>query len=56
VSDITIPINTKTLDGYNLFIKCKRLPIYKISGNNIITDERSYNYVFETMENKSVDV
>jgi hypothetical protein len=46
VSDITIPIDTKTLDGYNLFVKCKKLPRYKISGNVVITDDKSYYYVF----------
>lgn len=46
MSDKLIPINTKTIEGYNTFIKCKKLPQYKVVGSNIITDEISYNYVF----------
>lgn len=53
-TEIKIPIDTGSIDGYNLFIKCKRLPRYKVEGNLIITDEKSYNYVFEGKENFSV--
>lgn len=52
--DISIPINTKTLDGYNLFIKCKKLPQYKVENNCIITDELSYNYIFGSGESKKL--
>jgi len=53
LSNIIIPIDTKTLDGYNLFIKCKKLPLYKVENNIIITDELSYNYIFgDTVVNK----
>lgn len=55
MSIITIPINTKTLEGYNLFIKCKKLPRYKVENDNIITDDLSYNYIFgDTKVNKIV--
>ena len=54
MSAITVPINTKTIDGYNLFIKCKKLPVYKIVGNNCVTDEKSYNYVFGGIDNRTV--
>ena len=46
MSTITIPIDSKTIEGYNLFVKCKKLPRYKVVGNIIETDEKSYNYVF----------
>jgi hypothetical protein len=44
--DKSILIDTKTIDGYNLFLKCKKLPRYKIVGSSVITDEKSYQYVF----------
>jgi len=44
--DKLIPIDTKTIEGYRLFIKCKELPKYKIVGNNVVTDLLSYNYIF----------
>jgi hypothetical protein len=50
VSTITIPIDTNSIDGYNLFIKCKKLPRYDVIGNLIRTDEKSYNYVFNDKE------
>ena len=34
-------------EGYELFIKCKELPKYKVEGEYIITDDLSYNYVFK---------
>jgi hypothetical protein len=43
---IEIPIDTKTLDGYNLFIKCKKLPRYTVSKNIITTDTMSYGFIF----------
>ncbi len=43
----TIKIDTNTREGYELFLKCKSLPKYKIEGHNIITDDISYNYVFK---------
>lgn len=43
---VEIPIDINSLDGYNLFIKCKSLPKYKVSGDKVITDKLSYNYVF----------
>lgn len=43
---IEIPIDTKTLGGYSMFIKCKKLPRYEVVGNSIITDPKSYNFVF----------
>lgn len=46
IGSVEIPININTMDGYETFIKCKRLPKYKIVGNNVITDVLSYNYVF----------
>ena len=46
MSAVHIPIDTKTLDGYDLFVKCKKLPRYKVVGNDVVTDEKSYNYVF----------
>lgn len=46
MSDKLIPIDTNTIEGYNLFIKCKELPKYKIVGSNVVTDLLSYNYVF----------
>jgi hypothetical protein len=46
VSTITIPIDTRTLDGYKMFVQCKRLPSYTVKKNFIETDELSYNYVF----------
>lgn len=46
MSTITIPIETGTIKGYRDFIKCKELPVYKIFGNNVITDELSYAHVF----------
>jgi hypothetical protein len=46
MSIISLPIDTKTLEGYNLFVQCKRLPRYKIVKNEVITDEKSYAYVF----------
>jgi hypothetical protein len=44
--DKTILIDTKSLDGYRLFLKCKALPRYTVIGNEIHTDEKSYQYVF----------
>lgn len=52
---LTIPIDTKSIDGYNLFIKCKRLPRYNVVGNVIHTDEKSYNYVFSDKEIASLN-
>lgn len=46
MSTVTIPIDTKTIDGYNMFIKCKELPQYKIVGNSVLTDDISYSYIF----------
>lgn len=46
MSNVIIPINTKTIEGYNLFIQCKKLPRYKVKGNEIHTDEKSYEHVF----------
>jgi hypothetical protein len=46
MSDITIVIDTKTRAGYDKFIQCKRLPKYKVVRNTIITDEKSFEYVF----------
>jgi len=46
ITDIVIPIDTKTLDGYNMFVRCKRLPRYKVRGNSVVTDAKSYHYVF----------
>ena len=46
MSAVIIPINTKTIEGYNLFIQCKKLPRYEVKGNEIHTDEKSYEYVF----------
>lgn len=43
---IEIPIDTTSLDGYNLFIKCKKLPRYQVEGNKIITDKKSHGYIF----------
>jgi superfamily II DNA or RNA helicase len=54
MSTVTIPINTKTLEGYNLFVQCKRLPVYKVVGSSIQTDEKSYNYVFGDNQNKKI--
>ena len=51
---ITIPIDTKTLEGYNKFIECKRLPRYKVERNNIITDIKSFNYVFGGVDDRVV--
>jgi hypothetical protein len=46
MSVITIPINTGSIDGYDLFLKCKSLPKYEVNGNIFYTDEKSYQYVF----------
>lgn len=48
MSEIIIPINTKTIEGYDKFLQCKKLPIYRVSGNSIITDDKSFEYVFGT--------
>jgi hypothetical protein len=45
VSTITIPI-TNDRAGYDLFLKCKTLPRYKVFGNIIETDDLSYQFVF----------
>jgi hypothetical protein len=52
--DRIIPINTKTVAGYNLFLKCKKLPRYDVVGSEIHTDEKSYNYVFHEKEIASI--
>ncbi len=41
-----IKIDTSTLEGYNLFLKCKGLTRYKIENETIHTDDISYNNVF----------
>lgn len=52
VDEIRIPIDTKTIDGYNLFLRCKKLPIYQVVGNEVVTDKKSYEYVFsDKLEN-----
>jgi hypothetical protein len=53
---ITIPIDTTSLKGYKEFIKCKKLPRYKVDGNNIITDEISYNFVFKEKKIKTIQI
>lgn len=35
-----------TLDGYELFLRCKTLPRYRVVGNVVETDTFSYNAVF----------
>lgn len=55
MSNITIPIDTKSIDGYKLFIKCKRLPCYKVVGQSVITDSKSYEYVFGNMNTNVID-
>ena len=45
---IEIQLSTNTLKDYDLFLKCKQLPKYKIHNNTCITDENSYNYVFNS--------
>ena len=52
--EIIIDIDTKSLDGYNLFIQSKRLPRYKVKGNQIITDLKSYQYVFGTVDDRII--
>lgn len=54
MSVVTIPINTRTIEGYRQFIKCKKLPWYQIKGSNILTDQKSYEYVFGGNSTKSV--
>ncbi|MFX0132476.1 MAG: helicase-related protein [Candidatus Hodarchaeota archaeon] len=41
-----IKIDPFSLKGYELFIKCKRLPNYKVRGNKVFTDLISYNHIF----------
>lgn len=53
---INIPIDITTLSGYELFIKCKKLPRYKVIGNEFITDELSYNYVFQNKKVKNIQI
>lgn len=43
---ITIPINPNDFNDYPKFLKCKQLPNYQVIGNEIHTDEISYNIVF----------
>ncbi len=52
---IEIPINTDSLDDYQTFLKCKKLPKYEVKGNKIITDELSYNSIFGDGKLKSVE-
>lgn len=52
--EIRIVIDTKTLDGYNKFIQCKRLPRYKVIKNEIVTDKKSYAYVFGCADDRTV--
>jgi hypothetical protein len=54
MSDVIIPIDTKSLDGYNKFIQCKRLPRYRVERDKIITDTKSFNYVFGGMDDRIV--
>jgi len=42
---IVIPIEMNAA-GYAKFIECKKLPRYEVKGDNVITDEESFNYVF----------
>lgn len=35
-----------TPDGYQLFLKCKRLPHYEVQGSEVVTDDRSWSLVF----------
>jgi hypothetical protein len=44
--EISIVIDTKSIEGYKKFLQCKRLPRYYVKGNSIITDKKSYDYVF----------
>lgn len=46
-----IPIDTNTSEGYKTFIDCKRLPSYEVVGNEIHTDQASYNFVFGEKSN-----
>lgn len=54
MSNIIIPIDTGSIEGYNLFIKCKKLPRYQVVKKEIHTDEKSYNYVFKDKETVSL--
>lgn len=53
MSTISIPIDTKSLQGYARFLQCKHLPRYKVVGNSVYTDQKSYDYVFN---NKSTGI
>ena len=46
MSNITIPIDTASIEGYRLFVKCKSLPTYKVIGSSVITDKLSYSHIF----------
>lgn len=52
--EIRIVIDTKTLDGYKKFIQCKRLPRYMVVKNEIVTDKKSYAYVFGGADDRIV--
>ena len=54
MSTISIHINTSTIDGYNLFLECKKLPRYRVIKNEVITDEKSYQYVFSGDKKQSI--
>lgn len=51
---IELKIKPNNLKNYELFIKCKHLPKYKIKNNKIITDELSYNLIFKDQNIKSL--
>lgn len=56
MSDVVrIKIDTKSVDGYDMFIKCKKLPIYQVVGNYIVTDKKSYDYIFSENKNNCID-
>ena len=45
MSDIRIPIPA-TPDGYATFIRCKKLPNYRVEGRVVVTDDISYAAIF----------
>jgi hypothetical protein len=53
-ASISIAIDTKSIEGYNNFLRCKRLPRYSVKGNTIITDQKSYDYVFKNENNATL--
>jgi len=55
MKEIIIPIKNFNRENYNLFIKSKKLPKYKIVGNNILTDEISYNSIFSKKKIESLN-